>query len=120
MKIGKIITIISSIIVEVLLFVGLLGVGLATNNTSIPNWIENIIDNWLILLLKINLRYGNITSQNLRELHVIDFIFLLFIGLIFIRLAQKLHAISRVFSSIAVISPPLGAIALLINTIDLT
>jgi len=115
MKIEKITTIISSIIIEVLLLVGLLGVGLSTQNISIPKWLESIVDNWLILLLKINLRFENITSQSLQELHIIDFIFLLFIGMIFIRLMQRLRAINRVFTYLAVLSPPLGAFTLWIT-----
>ncbi len=115
MKSTRIITIFSSIIIEILLSIGILGSGLSLFSISPPKWIESIVDNWLIILLNINLQIGRYNSQSLQELHIIDFIFFFFIGIIFLRLTQRLHMVNKLFTYISLSFPILGVLLLLVT-----
>jgi len=116
MKIVKYSIIVSTIFLIVIFIIGLFGMGFTIANININNaTINSINDNWLVVLFRINIPMSGIGPEKLGELHAIDFIIMLLMGLMFIGLIIKLKKINKVWIIIAGSFPFIGAILLYIT-----
>ncbi len=106
----------AALIVLVLFLVGIIGiitVGLQPTTTN--GWFTPFVNNWLIVLFKINAGFNGVQPNSLSALNLLDIIIMALSGVMFLAFYVAVRRTNKIWSLVAACLPFLGILVFLVT-----